>query len=141
MKLAAAARQLKVALSTAGLLVKQSDLDLDPETDSSGAKFVTCASVKQCWIARNATRRRRAAQEQVGIPIAEVVRFTGHSTRELMDLVRAGALEQVPGRRACQLTPESLRAWMASREDEPPAIEDRGAVYSMSSMNLARISS
>jgi integrase len=144
MKLAAAARQLKVAISTAGLLVKQGNLDLDPETDSSAAKFVTCASVKRCWIARNATRKRRAFQEPVGIPIAEVARFTGHSIRELVGLVRAGVLEQVSGRRACQLTPESLRAWMANREDEPAVVEDRpnpGAVYTMSSMNLAQISS
>jgi hypothetical protein len=33
-----------------------------------------------------------------------------------MDLVRAGILEQVPGRRASQLTATSLRAWMAARE-------------------------
>ena len=46
MKLAAAARQLKVVISTAALLVKHGDLDLDPETDSSGAKFVTRASVE-----------------------------------------------------------------------------------------------
>ena len=39
-------------------------------------------------------------EEPVGIPIAEVARFTGHNTRELTDLVRAGALEQVSGRRA-----------------------------------------
>ena len=45
-------------------------------------------------------------------------RFTGHSTRELMDLVRAGVLEQVPGRRACQLTATSLRAWMENQDVE-----------------------
>jgi hypothetical protein len=144
MKLAAAARQLRVAMSTAALLVKRGDLDLDSETDSSGAKFVTRASLKRCWIARNAARRRRASQAPVGVPIAEVARFTGHSTRELMDLVRAGVLEQVSGRRACQLTPESLRAWMASREDEHAVSAERsglGQVHQMSSVNLARISS
>jgi hypothetical protein len=78
--------------------------------------------VKECWIARNATRKRRAFEELVGIPIAEVARFTGHSTRELMDLVRAGALEQIPGRRACQLTSDSLRAWMGSRDDDDLAL-------------------
>ncbi|MGH8995216.1 MAG: hypothetical protein ACRDYB_04155, partial [Acidimicrobiales bacterium] len=112
MKLAGAARQLKVALSTATLLVKRRDLDLDAETDSSGAKFVTREAVERCWIGRNAKTKRRASSEPVGVPVAEVARFTGHSTRELMDLVRAGVLEQVPGRRACQLTPASLRSWI-----------------------------
>ena len=113
MKLAAASRQLKVALSTTVLLVKRGDLDLDPETDSSGAMFVTRSSVERCWIARTARSIRRASQAPVGVPIAEVARFTGRSTRDLMDLVRAGVLEQLPGRRACQLTPASLAAWLA----------------------------
>lgn len=112
-KLAAASLQLKVALSTTALLFKRGDLDLDPETDSSGAMFVTRSSVERCWIARTARPIRRASQAPVGVPIAEVARFTGRSTRELMDLVRAGVLQQIPGRRACQLTPASLAAWLA----------------------------
>jgi len=112
MKLAAVARQLKVAASTASLLARRRDLSVDPETDSSGAIFVTRESVEQCWII-HATPKKRRAQTQPGVPIAEVSRFTGRSTRELVDLVRAGVLEQVPGRRAFQLTPASLAAWMA----------------------------
>jgi integrase len=123
MKLAAAARQMKVAAGTAGLLARRGDLSVDPETDSSGAIFVTRASVEQCWIAR-ATPRQRRAQVQPGMPIAEVSRFTGHSTRELMDLVRAGVLEQVPGRRACELTAASLRLWLSSGPDGQP-VRDR----------------
>ena len=115
MKLAASARHLKVAASTASLLARHGDLVVDPETDSSGAIFVTRESVERCWIARSTPRQRRA-QTQPGVPIAEVTRFTGHSARELMDLVRAGVLELVPGRRACQLTPASLSAWLAERE-------------------------
>jgi hypothetical protein len=45
MKLAAAARALNVALSTAALLSCTGQLDIDPETDSSGARFVTRTSV------------------------------------------------------------------------------------------------
>ncbi|MDA8285612.1 MAG: site-specific integrase, partial [Actinomycetota bacterium] len=45
MKLAAAARQLGVALSTAALLSRTGQLEVDPETDSSGARFVTRTSV------------------------------------------------------------------------------------------------
>jgi integrase len=117
MKLAAAARRMKVAASTASLLARRGDLVVDPETDSSGAVFVSRESVEQCWIARAIPKRRRA-QTQPGVPIAEVSRFTGHRTRELMDLVRAGVLEQVPGRRACQLTSTSLAAWIASQAIE-----------------------
>jgi len=51
-----------------------------------------------------------------------VARFTGHSTAELMDLVHAGILEQIPGRRACQLTATSLRAWMTNRDPDPTII-------------------
>ena len=40
MKLAAAARRLKLAISTVRLLVKRGDLDIDLETDSSGARFI-----------------------------------------------------------------------------------------------------
>jgi integrase len=122
MKLAAAARRLKVAASTASLLARRGDLVVEPDTDSSGAIFVTRESVERCWIAR-ATPRQRRAQTPPGVPIAEVTRFTGFSARELMDLVRAGVLEQVPGRRACQITPSSLRAWMDSRDEESTAIE------------------
>jgi hypothetical protein len=118
MKLATASRQLKVALSTVVLLAKTGDLDLDPETDSSGAKFVTRASVKRWWIVRSSAVKRRSTQLVAGVPVAEVARFTGHNVTELMDLVRAGALEQVPGRRAVQLTAASLRAWMATRNDD-----------------------
>ncbi len=61
MKLAAAARRLKVAASTAGLLARRGDLDVDAETDSSGAIFINRASVDRCWIARGeATRRKRS---------------------------------------------------------------------------------
>jgi integrase len=116
MKLAAASRQLKVALSTTAMLAKSDGLDLDPVTDSSGAMFVTRASVERCWISRSAARKRRTTQLAPGVPVAEVARFTGHSIAELMDLVRAGVLEQMPGRRACQLTATSLRAWMAARQ-------------------------
>lgn len=115
MKLAAAARQMKVAASTASLLARRGDLVIDPETDSSGAMFITRDSVERCWVGR-ATPRQRRAQTLPGIPIAEVSRFTGHTTSDLMDLVRAGVIEQVPGRRSRQLTPASLSAWLAERE-------------------------
>jgi hypothetical protein len=50
------------------------------------------------------------------VALDEAGRFTGETPRALMDLVRAGVLEQVPGRRVAQLTATSLRAWMAGRD-------------------------
>ena len=115
MKLPAAAVQLHLAASTVRLLAQRGDLDVDPETDSSGLRFVTRTSVKAYWIAHNEAKRR-PAQLVAAVPLAEVARFTGETPRALMDLVRVGVLEQVPGRRAVQLTATSLRAWMAGRD-------------------------
>lgn len=47
LKLAAAARQLEVAASTASLLAKRGDIVVDRETDSCGAIFVTHVSVER----------------------------------------------------------------------------------------------
>lgn len=47
MKLATAAGRLGRAVSTVGLMAKRGELDVDPETDASGARFVTRASVEQ----------------------------------------------------------------------------------------------
>lgn len=47
MKLAAAARHLNLAVSTIGLMAKRGELHVDPETDSSDARFVTRASVEK----------------------------------------------------------------------------------------------
>ena len=108
MKLAAAARALKVALSTAALMSRTGQLDVDPETDSSGARFVTRASVQQCWLDRQSRTRSRGSPEPA-VSLAEVARFTGETPRAIMELVRSDVLEQVPGRRAAELTATSLR--------------------------------
>ncbi len=114
MKLPVAAVQLHLAASTVRLLAQRGELDVDPETDSSGLRFVTRASVKRCWIAHYETKRR-SAQPVPAVPLAEVARFTGETPRALMDRVRAGVLEQVPGRRTCQLAATSLQGWLAER--------------------------
>jgi hypothetical protein len=57
--------------------------------------------------------RRKPSTEQAAVRVAEVARFTGHTGAELGDLVKAGVLEQVPGRRHLPLTAASLGAWMA----------------------------
>ena len=94
-KLAAAACQLKVALSTAALLSRRGQLEIDPETDSSRARFVTRASVQACWLARQ--RRHLPAVQPEAVALDEVARFTGRSEREVTDRLRAGVLQQLPG--------------------------------------------
>ncbi len=115
-KLAAAARQLGVALSTAALLSRTGQLEVDPETDGSDARFVARASVQACWLARQ--RRGQAAEQLEAVALDEVARFTGRSQSDVMDLVRAGVLEQLPGRRACQITAASVQVWLAERGRE-----------------------
>jgi integrase len=111
MKLAAAARRLNLAVSTVGLMAKRGELDIDPETDTSNACFVTCASVEKCRIA-HLGRSPERKPERATVPLGDVVRFTGRTRVELLDLVRAGVLEEVPGRGTCELTAASLRRWM-----------------------------
>lgn len=113
MKVSAAARDLGLAVSTVGLMAKRGDLVLDAETDSSGARFITRASVDR--VSRAHSDRPTHMRIDTGtVPLADVIRFTGRSRTELLDLVRAGVLEQVPGRGRCQLTADSLRAWIAA---------------------------
>ena len=110
MKLAAAARQLKVAPSTAALLSRTGQLQVDPETDSSGARLVTRTSVEAYWFDH---RRASARGGRGGVPVGEVARFTGTSEQAIMDLVHAGVLVQMPGSRRRTITAESLQAWLA----------------------------
>ncbi len=115
LKQPAAARQLKVGFTTVRLLTGRGDLELDPETDTSGARFVTRTSVEACWIARNEAKRRKA-QPEATVSFAEVVRFTGLGRREVVDLVRGGVLEELPGRRStCEITAASLNMWLSSK--------------------------
>jgi hypothetical protein len=114
MKLPAAARQLNLTFSTVRLLAQRGELELDPESDTSGARFVSRASVQACWIARNEAKRRKVLPVAT-VPFAEVVRFTGLGRRDVVDLVRQGLLEELPGRRTtCEITTASLESWLAA---------------------------
>ncbi len=64
-KLAEVARQLKLSFTTVRLMAINGDLDLDPETDTSGAKFVTRTSVERCWILRS---KRRGCTPTAAVP-------------------------------------------------------------------------
>ena len=112
-KVSSAARDLNRAVSTIGLMMKRGELALDPETDSSGARFVSRASVEAVLTAMWGTGSASHV-EGATLPLAAVIRFTGRSRTELMDLVHAGTLEQVPGRQRCELTMASLKLWLAS---------------------------
>ncbi len=109
MKLAAAARQLNLAVSTIGLMAKRGQLEVDPETDSSNARFVTRESVERYRIEQ---MDPTPPEERATVPLGDIVRLTGRQQVELLDLVRAGVLQQVGGRASCQVTAASLRAWM-----------------------------
>jgi hypothetical protein len=100
-------------VSTVGLMAKRGELEVDSETDSSNAVFVTRKSVEAFRVA-HATGPSKRKIDQATVSLADVIRFTGRSRIELLDLVRAGVLEQVPGRQACELTASSLRHWMAA---------------------------
>lgn len=115
MKLPAAARQLKLTFTTVRLLAIGGGLELESETDTSGARFVTRASVEACWLARNDAKRHRTSRAET-IPFAEVMRFTGLGRRAVVDLVRAGVLVEALNRRTCDITTASLQAWLALQQ-------------------------
>jgi hypothetical protein len=96
MKLAAAACHLRLAASTVALLSRTGQLEVDAETDGSGARFVTRASVRNYWMARD--ENTRLLEQRAGGAGRRGGPLTGHTTSELMDLVRAGVLQQIPGR-------------------------------------------
>ncbi|MHB1929066.1 MAG: hypothetical protein ACYCUG_06535 [Acidimicrobiales bacterium] len=108
MKLATAATQLNLAVSTIGLMAKRGQLEVDPETDGSTARFVTRQSVERY---RNQLQDR-VVEEPTAIRLGDIMRFTGRREAELLDLVRAGVLTEVGGRGPCRLTTASLRTWM-----------------------------
>jgi hypothetical protein len=113
-KLTEAARQLKLSFTTVRVMAANGDLELDPETDTSGARFVTRTSVEKYWIARGQGRGRRKSEPTPTVPFAEVLRFTGLGRRAAVDLIRSGALEEVPGMRSsCEVAVASLEAWLA----------------------------
>ena len=112
MKLTVAARQLNLAVSTVGMMAKRGELDVDPETDSSGARFVTRASVEKCRMRVSEIRQRgssiKKACRSPRSPDSPAAAGSSYST------LHAPVLEEVPGRGKCELTAESLHTWTAS---------------------------
>ena len=128
MKLPAAARQLKVSFTTVRLRVANGDLELDPETDTSGARFGVRASVHACWLVRNRTTPRKT-EPAATVPFAEVMSYTGLGRRAVVNLVLAGVLEELPGRHAtCEITTASLDKWLSDRDRACPPTKSGGRV-------------
>ena len=98
MKLPAAARQLKLTFSTVRLLAIEATSTSTPRPTPAAPASSPAPRSRACWIARNEAKRRKA-QPVATVPFAEVVRFTGLGRRAVVDLVRAGVLEELPGRR------------------------------------------
>jgi hypothetical protein len=113
LKLAVTAQLLNRAVSTVDLTAKRGEIEVEQETDSSSAVFVTRKSVEAFRVAHTTGSSKRRFV-QASVPLADVMRFTGRSRIEHLDLVRAGVFEQVSGRGACELTASSLRHWMAA---------------------------
>ena len=113
MKLPAAARQLKLTFSTVRLLAIRATSSSTPRPTPAAPGSSPAPRSRACWLARNEAKRRKA-QPVATVPFAEVVRFTGLGRRAVVDLIRAGVLEELPGRRSsCEITTTSLEAWLA----------------------------
>jgi len=68
-----------------------------------------------------------AGSPAAAVPFAEVMRHTGLGRREVVDLVRVGVLEEVPGRRTtCEITTASLDKWLSDRDRACPPAKSGG---------------
>jgi hypothetical protein len=109
LRLSAASTRLGVAVSTVRRFVHAGQLDEDPETDPSGARYVTRESVD----ALLAARARRAAP-RIGsdvVSLATATRITGLSPGQISELTLQRVLERSDISRRFHVTVESLRRW------------------------------
>jgi hypothetical protein len=118
-KLPEGAGQLKLGWTTVRMLAQRGELEYHRETDTSGARSVPRASGKPCWIARHRAKFGKASGIS-RVPFAEVVRFTGLGRPAIVDLVRAGILEEAPevasARAACEINVASREPWLAEHQ-------------------------
>lgn len=106
MKVHEAAKTLGTAQSTLYLWIRSGRLDTDPETDSSGAKFVNRDDV-----AALASTPTTPKQPGDTMSLPDLRQLTGLPDRHLRDLVRAGHLKTVPYDRRVAVTTESVLRW------------------------------
>ncbi|QBI18894.1 hypothetical protein ER308_04590 [Egibacter rhizosphaerae] len=117
-----ARRELGCVLSTVYLRVRRGELVVDPETDSSGAKFITRASVA-AYLERESAPTAKANS----VPLPEAVRLSGWSKTELLRLMYAGHLEAVRVGRRLQLSVDSLERWLNEDPSEATGGKARAA--------------
>ena len=101
MTVAVAAGELRAALSTVNAWARKGRLTYDPETDASGARYITRASID----AELAQRRRRAAPT---INVADLRAVAGLDDAGIKALVAAKLLVRTRG---SEVTLTSVRAW------------------------------
>ena len=102
-----AASRLNIYPSTVRRLLDGGQLEFDPETDSSGHKFVTLASI-EAELARRSGRTR-------GLRFCRFTELTGIDDEGIKALIRAGMLERY---RDDLLASASVKAWAAGYRPE-----------------------
>jgi hypothetical protein len=109
MRLSAAATCLGVAVSTVLRFLQLGELDEDPETDPSRARYVTRTSVEALRAARS--RRGPPIVDTDVLPLSAVAHMTGLKTRQISELIGRGVLRRRDIGRRSHVTTERLRSW------------------------------
>lgn len=108
-RVAEAARLIRRKDRTVRGYLAEGKLELDPETDASGARFVTRRSLEAHLAEREPKPQVESASESM--PITGVEGMTGLSRRQLRDLIQGGHLVAVNAGRDVRVTVASLQAW------------------------------
>jgi excisionase family DNA binding protein len=106
-----AARRLGCSRRSVSDKIARGDLDLDDESDSSGAQFVTLLSVERYL-------NSRVGSAGMFLTLEHAAELTGMTPTELVDLLRAGHVAQKPGRGRIRLCTSSLGKWAESHRPE-----------------------
>jgi hypothetical protein len=102
--------------------VQTGDLEEDPESDPSGARYVTVDSVDALLAAR--TRPKPPIVGTEVLSVASVTRLTGMTPRHISELTQTRVLERRDVGRRLHITTDSLRRWaIGYRPDLIGAIE------------------
>jgi integrase len=109
MRLSTAATRLGVAVSTVLRFLQAGELEEDPETDPSRARYVTRTSVEALRAARS--RRGPPIVETDVLPLSAVAHMTGLKTAQISELIGRGILRRSDIGRRSHVTTESLRSW------------------------------
>jgi transposase len=116
----AAARLLDTGESTIYSFLKADKLELDPETDECGKKYVTRSSVEQIRVEREQGQKwtlpRRKKDMSGWTTLPETSVLLGIGVREVSDLADAGALSRRFHRGRCFISEASIRLFLVNAE-------------------------